>query len=108
MGTNKITFDVFVERARKIHGDFYTYKRTNYIGHQNYMNIICPKHGIFSQLPVEHTKGRGCMKCSVEKRTSTTPDFIEKSKKIHGDLYDYSLVEYEHSHGYVKIICQVH
>lgn len=34
--------------------------------------------------------------------------FIKKSKKIHGDFYDYSLVQYEHSLKKVKIKCPEH
>jgi len=34
--------------------------------------------------------------------------FIEKSKVIHNDKFDYSLVEYVNSHSKVKIICPVH
>jgi len=34
--------------------------------------------------------------------------FIERSKKINNDKYDYSLVEYVKSHNKVKIICPKH
>ena len=39
---------------------------------------------------------------------SNTEDFIEKAKRIHGDIYDYSLVEYTTTLNIVKIICPVH
>jgi hypothetical protein len=38
----------------------------------------------------------------------TTEEFITKAKLIHGDKYDYSLVDYTHSHTKIKIICPVH
>jgi len=38
----------------------------------------------------------------------TTIDFIEKSINIHGNKYDYSLVEYVGSKMKVKIICRIH
>ena len=38
----------------------------------------------------------------------TTSKFIEKAKEIHGDKYDYSLVEYINSQSKVKIICPEH
>jgi len=38
----------------------------------------------------------------------TQDDFIKKAKSIHGNKYDYSLVEYKGSRTNVKIICQVH
>lgn len=34
--------------------------------------------------------------------------FIEKAKIIHGDKYDYSLVEYVNKNVKVKIICNIH
>lgn len=38
----------------------------------------------------------------------TTNEFIEKAKKIHGNKYDYSKVEYERSSKKVCIICPIH
>lgn len=38
----------------------------------------------------------------------TTKDFIEKAKKVHGDKYDYSKVNYERSTIKVCIICLEH
>lgn len=38
----------------------------------------------------------------------TTSEFIEKSKKLHGNRYDYSLVEYVGNKKEVKIICPIH
>ena len=41
-------------------------------------------------------------------RKLTTQEFIEKAKKIHGDKYDYSKVEYIKSRLKVCIICPEH
>ena len=41
-------------------------------------------------------------------RKSTTPEFIEKALKIHGNKFDYSKVEYTGSHTKVCIICPEH
>ena len=38
----------------------------------------------------------------------TNETFIIKSKEIHGDKYDYSLVDYQHNKIKVKIICPIH
>lgn len=38
----------------------------------------------------------------------TTQEFIEKAKEIHGDKYDYSLVEYKDAKTPVSIICKEH
>ena len=38
----------------------------------------------------------------------TTEEFIEKARKVHGDKYDYSKVEYVNSSTKVCIICPIH
>ena len=38
----------------------------------------------------------------------TTQDFINRAKKVHGDKYDYSLVDYTNSLNKVNIICPIH
>ena len=38
----------------------------------------------------------------------TTEEFVEKARKIHGNKYDYSKVEYKDSHTKVSIICPIH
>ena len=36
----------------------------------------------------------------------TLEQFIEKAKQIHGDKYDYSLVEYDNCKKKIKILCK--
>ena len=38
----------------------------------------------------------------------TTEEWIEKAKKVHGDKYDYSKVEYVNNRVPVEIICRTH
>ena len=38
----------------------------------------------------------------------TQEEFIEKARKVHGDKYDYSKVEYVNSNTKVRIICPIH
>ena len=38
----------------------------------------------------------------------TNDEFIERSKLVHGNKYDYSLVEYKNNQTKVKIICPEH
>ena len=41
-------------------------------------------------------------------KKKTTEQFIEESKNIHGDKYDYSLVNYINNKTKIKIICPIH
>lgn len=38
----------------------------------------------------------------------TTEDFVNKAKAIHGDIYNYSKVDYTRSHDKVVVICKIH
>lgn len=102
----KLTKEIFIEKSKKIHGDKYDYSKVNYINTRTKVCIICPEHGEFWQNPKSHMMGYGCQKCMRE--VFDTKTFIEKSKKIHGDKYDYSKVEYKNSHTKVCIICPEH
>lgn len=90
-----------------MHGHKYDYSNVIYNGASNHVNIICPKHGIFSQIASSHLSGRGCSKC-VGGVSKTFVEFINDAKLIHGNKYDYSLVKYFNSYTNVDIICPKH
>ena len=48
------------------------------------------------------------MNNKVSNKRLTTKEFIKKAKKIHGEKYNYSKVEYINAHTKVKIICPKH
>lgn len=110
----KLTTEKFIEKARLIHGDKYDYSLVNYINSRTKVKIICNEHGVFEQNPRGHLVGQKCIKCFVKNRDfssirkSTQENFIEKSKEVHGDRYDYSLVNYKNSQEEVEIICSKH
>jgi len=97
----------FIKKSKIIHNNKYDYSLVEYITNNITVKIICPVHGIFEQVPMNHIKGNGCSKCSGNK-TLTTIEFIKKSNKIHNNNYDYSLSEYVRSYKKVKIICPIH
>lgn len=100
----------FICKAKIIHGDKYDYSKANYISMRYKVIVICPKHGEFQVCPGEHIrrKGCGCKLCVFEARTGTTQEFIQKSLEKHGNLYNYSKVEYAYSARKVEIICNKH
>lgn len=102
----KLTTEEFIERANKRHNFKYDYSKTEYIGSTLKTCIICKTHGEFWQRPHNHLKGQGCPKCSGN--YMNTEYFIECSKKVHGNKYDYSLVDYTGKDIKVKIICPTH
>ena len=102
----------FIIQAKEIHGDKYDYSNVEYINIDTKIQIICNLHGKFEQTPESHLRGRGCPSCgkitSILKKTKTSHQFIQDSKKIHGNLYDYSNVIYVNSKTRVDIICKYH
>ena len=108
----KKTTEIFIEQCKSKHDNYYDYSLVDYTTSHNKVKIICPIHGIFDQEAGSHLKGYGCKKCASEKmsreRSHTTDQFIKKAKEVHGDRYDYSLVEYTNSTDKVKIICPIH
>jgi hypothetical protein len=74
--------------------------------------VTCPIHGDFLIKPESHMKGHGCIKCRDElshsKQSFTTQEFIEKSKKLHSDQFDYSETHYVNNTTPIKIRCLKH
>ena len=104
-GTHRKTTEQFIDEAKKVHGDKYDYSLVDYKGNKIKVNIKCNKcEKIFKQGPIDHLHGQGCPYCSG-KLKKTTEQFIEEAKKIHGDKYDYSLVEYKNTDTKIKIKC---
>lgn len=101
----RLTTEDFIAKARQVHGDKYNYSQAHYIDVKHKVTIICSEHGEFQMLPHNHLKGQGCPRCSF---TRSKEDFVSKARKIFGDKYDYSKVEYKTAHDYVTIICPEH
>ena len=115
--TKRSNTDEFIEKSKQIHGDKFDYSKVSYKNNNTKVKIICPKHGEFEQIPRSHTSGIGCPMCG--KGTLSKDEFIEKSKQIHGDKYDYYNVPYKienvkkvdilcKKHGIFKITPQIH
>ena len=106
-GTGCLTTEEFIKRAKEVHGNKYDYSECIYSTAHGMVTIICPIHGKFRQIAHNHLHGATCPKCANRER-GTTEEFIEKARKIHGDKYDYSKVEYVNAYTKVCIICPEH
>jgi hypothetical protein len=105
---NRDTLETFILKAQKIHNNKYDYSQATYINTYQKITIICPQHGPFEQTPNNHLNGQGCHKCGIDSRTNNKQYFIEQAKLIHGNKYDYSLVDYKTRMSLIKIICPKH
>ena len=57
-------FNDFIKYSNKIHNNKYIYKKSSYKNATSKVSIICPIHGEFSQLAINHYGGQGCPKCN--------------------------------------------
>lgn len=97
---------IFLERSKEIHGDSYDYSLTEYFKMKFPVIIICPRHGKFEQLPMNHLRNKtGCPNCSKVKNID---DFKIKANLIHKNKYNYSLVKFNKSKDKIVIICNEH
>ena len=105
---NKITSYEFIKRCNEIHGDRYDYSKVDYTDANTKVIIICKEHGEFYKTPSKHTNAKqGCAKCSGY-YIPTTDEFIENARLVHGDIYEYSKVDYKCSKENVIITCKNH
>jgi len=111
---SRISHDEFIERSIGIYGNRYDYSETLYTDSSTPVILTCNKcKRRFTERPSSHTNATyldkmrnrdGCTICNSESRNSKIY-FINKSKEIHGDEYDYTLVrEYEVALAKVEII----
>ena len=104
---------IFIEKAREIHGDKYDYSKVEYKNCYEKVCIVCPEHGEFFMKTGNHLNGKqGCPKCARLKNSldkiKTTEQFIIDAKKVHGNKYDYSKTKYIKYKFKICIICPEH
>lgn len=99
----------FIEKARKVHGEFFDYSKVVYRGCSVPVDIICPKHGIFQQKPILHIQGKGCRLCKIDQRRLPREEFIRRASVIHEGKYDYALTgDFKNNQDSVVIVCPEH
>ena len=108
----KLNTEIFITRAQKVQGNKYDYSEVSYINNHSKVIIICKLHGQFLQRPHDHLQGQGCPTCGNNaqacKKSKTLDTFITDAQKIHGNLYDYSKVNYINDCTKVNILCKLH
>lgn len=102
----------FKKRSNIIHNNFYNYSMVKYENSHIKIEIICPTHGLFWQLPYVHLQHHGCPKCANEMTSKRSflglQKFKERSKIIHNNFYNYSKSKYISAIEKLEIICPIH
>ena len=119
MPMKRFNTEDFVRKGCEIHGNRYTYQRTEYKNDHTDAIITCPRHGDFVQNANYHIQGRGCPECGPrstrrfiaragcpecgprstqrfiaragcpECGRRSTQRFIARSRQVHGNKYSY-------------------
>jgi len=112
INNDRVTTNQFIKKAEQIHGDKYDYSLSEYVLSRIPLKIICKKHGVFEQTPNDHLSGRGCIICGrisvADTKRTTKEEFVQKSRKAHGDKYSYSKTKYINMRTKITITCPVH
>lgn len=102
----------FIEKAKEVHLDRYSYEQTHYRQTRYLITITCPIHGPFQQYPSNHLKGHGCAKCGVgvtsSKKLKGQAYFLTQARALFGSRYDYSKVQLSKLSEPITIICPIH
>ena len=109
----RVSFEDYLKQAKLVHGDKYKYYKEYFTKISAKTKIHCSIHGDFEQMADAHIRqASGCPDCGSvsqsEKRRMSKKEFILKSKTMHGDKYDYSMVVYKNSREKITIICPNH
>lgn len=74
------TLENFINKARKVHGNRYSYDNLCvYVDYYTKLKILCnvPGHGYFEQIPEDHINGRcGCPKCNYSKGEESIHEYL--------------------------------
>lgn len=124
--SRRLNPEVFVQRAKQIHGTKYDYTKTVYVNMTTKVLVTCLKHGDFSISPIKHVhEAQGCPDCGALSRGHHTSSdarkksaqskkkhfrdlFSKRAQLVHGDKYCYEGHGYVSGRHKVSITCPIH
>ncbi len=102
-------FEIFFTKAIEQFGNKFKYIQSTFKGFSKKILVICPVHGEIWITPINHLKStHGCYMCYIDNKKSNLEEFIEKARKVHGNMYDYIKSVYVDSVTKLIIICPIH
>lgn len=103
-----LTNDKFIKKAKEIYPD-YDYSKTIYKKYSDKVDVICPKHGMFTARAGDFLR-RGCPECAKENSNGNRlnkEEAINRLKTILPD-YDFSESNYVDYDTPIKVTCPKH
>jgi rubrerythrin len=83
----KLTLQEFIKKAQSVHSTTYNYSKTEYENFHTAVDIVCDKHGMFSQTPAKHLSGNGCPSCADYGFNKDKPAILYYLKINNGEAY---------------------
>lgn len=80
--SKKLSTEIFIQKAREIHGDKYNYDKVNYINSTTKVCIVCPEHGEFWQQPDNHLQKQGCPYCKQSRLETSIYTLLQKNNMV--------------------------
>jgi len=109
---SKLGYRGFVAKAKEVHGLVYTYLPFDYSSNKSIADIVCKKHGRFTQSVTSHLAGSGCPWCgraTIEASTRVSAyEFVAKATILHSGRYKYDTSTYSSLKLKMSIFCYVH
>lgn len=106
----RLTQKQFLKLAFERHGNRFGYEISKYKSMQSNIIIMCHDHGLFSTTPNKHLNELGCNQCqeieNTKKYYKSYINFLNKAYEVHGDLYEYDLVEFVNTTTPVTLKCK--
>lgn len=107
-----ISFDTWYKRSKEANSKYdYDFENVNpeNFSIENYVNIVCRKHGEFQVKAKGFMYGRSnCLHC-IKKYRKSTEDIVKECIDAHGNKFDYSFVVGEYSmREKIPIVCKYH
>lgn len=93
--------ELFIIKAKEIHGDRYDYSKAIYTGSKNKLIISCKQHGDFLIDPNSHLNRKGCPECNTSKGESAIQLFLNRNnicfikEKTFRDCRDKGLLRFD-------------
>ena len=104
----------FVEKSRLKHGDRFAYDRKSWSGTNKKVNIKCPIHGWFGQMPRDHLKfSGGCYECAKSGKGKRVKNkslikFEKQADKKFDGKYEYDFSSWNGLSKKVRVKCVSH
>ncbi|QAX96128.1 hypothetical protein [Vibrio phage vB_VmeM-Yong XC31] len=108
MAETRLSTEAFLQKAKELFGDTYDLSNVTFGNTDDVIELECKSHGPFTKRVSSFLEGYGCKRCSDETMMRPKEDFVREAKEIHGDAFDYSVIDYKGMRVKITLNCPIH